>query len=68
MTVLGAWVAHLRGHGVPVRDAAADRLRDLAAGSLDRAVPAVLGHLDPGLADDPAVVAAVRDAAADLLP
>ncbi|GAA1896732.1 mannitol dehydrogenase family protein [Lapillicoccus jejuensis] len=68
VTVLGAWVAHLRGHGTPVRDAAADRLRDLAGGPLDRAVPAVLGALDPALADDPEVVAAVRAATTDLLP
>lgn len=68
VSVLGAWVAHLRGHGVPVRDAAADRLRALADGPVGRSVPALLGALDPALPDDPEVVAAVRSVATDLLP
>ena len=66
VTILAAWVVHLRGGSTPVRDAAADRFTALAAGDLGRAVPAVLGGLQADLADDPDLVAAVRSGAAAL--
>jgi fructuronate reductase len=60
VTVLAAWILHLRGVGVPVRDVRADELRVLACGPLADAVPAVLAALDPELADDAELVSAVR--------
>lgn len=53
--VLAAWIAHLRGAGTPVRDAAGERFV-AAAGS----VRDVLGLLDPALAGDGELVAAVE--------
>jgi fructuronate reductase len=57
--VLAAWVCHLRGAGAPVSDARADQVVPLADGPLAQAVPRVLGALDPALADDGELVAAV---------
>jgi fructuronate reductase len=54
---LGAWIAHLRGHGVPVTDPRADELRALATGP--DAVPRVLATLDPTLPDDQELVAVI---------
>jgi fructuronate reductase len=56
---LAAWVCHLRGVGAPVTDARADQVVPLAAASLPEAVPRVLAALDPALADDDDLVAAV---------
>jgi fructuronate reductase len=56
--VLAAWVCHLRGAGTPVSDSA-DQVVPLADGTLPQAVPRVLGALDPALADDGELVAAV---------
>jgi fructuronate reductase len=60
VTVLAAWLLHLQGRGVPVRDVRGDELRSVAARSPADAVPAVLAVLDPELADDAELVAAVR--------
>jgi fructuronate reductase len=57
--VLAAWVCHLRGSGAPVNDARADTVVALAQGPLADAVPRVLGFLEPALAADTDVVAAV---------
>jgi fructuronate reductase len=57
--VLAAWICHLRGVGAPVSDARADQVVRLATGSLPEAVPRVLAALDPALADDENLVAAV---------
>jgi fructuronate reductase len=57
--VLAAWVCHLRGAGAPVSDARADQVVPLADGPLPQAVPRVLGALDPALAGDGELVAAV---------
>ena len=57
--VLAAWVCHLRGAGAPVDDARADQVVPLAEGPLPQAVPRVLGALDPALAGDGELVAAV---------
>jgi len=65
VTVLAAWLLHLRGSGAPVRDVRADELGALAA-RVD-AVPAVLAALGPDLADDAELVGAVRGRCADLL-
>jgi fructuronate reductase len=56
---LAAWVCHLRGLGAPVSDARADEVVPLAAGPLADAVPRVLERLNPALAADAQVVAAV---------
>jgi fructuronate reductase len=56
---LAAWVCHLRGAGAPVTDTRADQMVPLAAGPLPEAVPRVLAALDPALADDDDLVAAV---------
>jgi len=58
--LLGAWVAHLRGHGAPVTDPRADELTALAGGTDAEAVRRVLGVLDPALPDDGQLVAVVR--------
>jgi fructuronate reductase len=52
--VLAAWVAHLRGAGVPVRDVRAEELAQL-----DGVVPRLLATLSPELGDDAELVAAV---------
>jgi fructuronate reductase len=57
--VLAAWVCHLRGAGTPVSDTRADQVVPLADGPLPQAVPRVLGALDPALADDGELLAAV---------
>jgi fructuronate reductase len=64
VTVLAAWLRHLRGVGVPVRDVRGDELREIAGRPLADAVPAVLAELAPELADDAELVAAVRRSAA----
>ena len=58
--VLAAWILHLRGTGVPVRDVRGDELRAVADQPPADAVPAVLAALSPELADDAELVAAVR--------
>jgi fructuronate reductase len=57
--VLAAWVCHLRGAGSPIADVRADQVVPLAEGPLPAAVPRVLAALDPSLADDGELVAAV---------
>jgi fructuronate reductase len=57
--VLAAWVCHLRGAGASVDDTRADQVVPLADGPLPQAVPRVLAALDPALADDGELVAAV---------
>ena len=64
VTVLATWVLHLRGAGAPVKDVRAAELVDAAGGPLHAAVPRVLAALDPALADDTELVAAVRASAA----
>ena len=66
VTVLAAWLLHLRGAGAPLSDVRADELRALAGGPMADAVPAVLGALSPELADDGELVLAVRGCCADL--
>ena len=66
VTVLAAWLLHLRGSGAPVRDVRAAELQDLADQPPADAVPAVLAVLGQDLADDAELVAAVRGRCADL--
>ena len=66
--ILAAWITHLRGLGAPVTDAAAPRVVDAAAGPLPAAVAAVLEYLQPGLAADGDLVAAVLAQAAGFEP
>lgn len=62
--VLGAWVAHLRGHGAPVTDPHAEELTAAAAGP--DGVRRVLAALDRSLPDDAEVVASVAGHAEEL--
>ncbi|HET8601413.1 MAG TPA: mannitol dehydrogenase family protein [Segeticoccus sp.] len=57
--IVAAWIRHLRGAGAPVQDARADEVQPLAQGAPEQAVRAVLGWLDPALASDERLVAAV---------
>jgi fructuronate reductase len=66
VTVLAAWLLHLRGAGAPVRDVRGDELRTLAGRSPADGVPAVLGTLGPDLADDAELVSAVRSRCQEL--
>jgi fructuronate reductase len=66
VTVLAAWLLHLRGSGAPVRDVQADELLTLAAGPLGDAVHAVLALLGPDLANDAELVSAVRSRCGEL--
>ena len=61
---VAAWVAHLRGHGAPVTDAAAADVVPLAQGDPGVAVRAVLAHL--GISSE-TVASTVEDQLADLL-
>jgi fructuronate reductase len=65
---LAAWIGHLRGVGGPVSDARADQVIPLATGPLREAVPRVLAALDPALADDHELVAAVLTQSAAAQP
>lgn len=65
--VLAAWLLHLRGEGCAVTDAGVATLRRRASGSMTAASRAVLGHLDPSVADDDALSAAVVAHAEELL-
>jgi len=59
VVAVAAWVAHLRGAGVPVKDVAAEHWTRLAAGEDEQAVQAVVAELAPDLADDAELRAAV---------
>jgi len=63
---VAAWVCHLRGSGAKVTDARAAEFLPLASGPLPEAVRLVLKALDPELAADDAVVAAVLTQAREL--
>jgi fructuronate reductase len=63
---VAAWVCHLRGSGATVTDARAAEFVELASGPLRDAVALVLKALDPDLAADDAVVAAVLAQAREL--
>jgi len=63
---VAAWVCHLRGSGAMVSDARAAELLPLANRPLPEAVQLVLKALDPELAADDAVVAAVLGLAREL--
>jgi len=65
--VLAGWVCTLRGHGAPVNDTRADEIAPLADGPLPEATRKVLGALDPAVAADGEVVAAVVDSAEELV-
>jgi fructuronate reductase len=66
--VLAAWVLHLAGVGVPVKDVRAAELRPLLAGGLSDGVPRVLAALDPSLGDDGELLASVSAAVQELRP
>lgn len=56
---VAAWVSHLRGHGAKITDARRAELLPLVGGPLPEAVRNVLDVLDPELAADDGVVAAI---------
>jgi fructuronate reductase len=62
---VAAWIAHLRGAGPPVKDAAADAVLGAATGSPAEATRSVLTLLDTGLAVDDPLVAEVASALRD---
>jgi fructuronate reductase len=64
---VAAWVCHLRGSGAKVTDARAAEFLPLAGGPLPDAVRLVLKALDPELACDEDVVAAVTAQARELV-
>ncbi|MFJ4622446.1 mannitol dehydrogenase family protein [Streptomyces sp. NPDC088812] len=57
--VIAAWLLHLRGAGAPVKDVAADTATAAARGPLPDAARRVLNLLDPALAHDEELRAAV---------
>ena len=57
--ILASWICHLRGMGAPVSDVRATALVAAASGPIPTAAARVLAELDPALADDEAVLAAV---------
>jgi fructuronate reductase len=68
LRILAAWVAHLRGDGAPVQDAAATTVVEAASGPLDEAVRRVLAYLDPALAADTDLTTAVTELTAQPSP
>lgn len=60
--VIAAWLRHLRGAGTPARDAHAPAVM----GTLRESAAAVVASLDPGLAQDNALIEAVMAATWDL--
>lgn len=65
--VLAAWVLHLRGHGAAVKDVQPDLVAQLAGGSLDETIAAVLAYLGEDLASDPVIIEAVTAGTGELL-
>lgn len=65
---LAAWLLHLRGAGAPVNDPAAEDLVVRASGPLPDAARRVLELLDPSLAADEGLAAAVITHAEELSP
>jgi len=63
---VAAWVCHLRGRGAKITDAREAELVPLASGPLPEAVHLVVRALDPELAADATVVAAVLAQTRDL--
>jgi fructuronate reductase len=61
-----AWVAHVRRAGADLQDVRAAELSALGAGAPGTAVPRLLAVLDPTLAEDADLLAAVRSAVRDL--
>ncbi len=66
--VLGGWVLHLRGAGVPVSDVNARDLEPLARGPLEDTVRGVLARWGADLAADDTLVRAILAATAELTP
>jgi len=64
--VLAAWLCTLRGRGAAVTDARAEEIVPLADGPLSEAARRVLAALDPAVAADAEVVAAVVASAEEL--
>ncbi|MDO4259101.1 MAG: mannitol dehydrogenase family protein [Actinomycetaceae bacterium] len=64
--LMGAWIAHLRGHGAPVSDANAETILALVGGNLDSDTRAILAYFDEELAADSDLVEAVTAAAQEM--
>jgi fructuronate reductase len=66
VTVLAAWILHLQGQGLPMNDVRGVELRGVAERSPDRLVRGALTVLDPAMADDTDLAAAVRARTSEL--
>ncbi len=67
--ILGGWVAHLRGNGIPVSDAAVERaLPAIRSGSISDATRRALALLGTELADDAELVSSIARAAGEFGP
>lgn len=67
VAAVAAWLLHLRGHGAPVKDAAADRVQALVGGELREDASAVLSYVAPALASDQDLIDAIAASAQELL-
>jgi len=66
VAALAGWIAHLRGHGAAINDPAGAQWQELASGSEQEAVQAVLSELIPKLAEDTQLRDAVQNQLLDL--
>jgi fructuronate reductase len=64
--MIAGWLTHLRGNGVPIRDPRAADLTALAAGRLPEAARRVSAVIDPALAEDADLLAAIVEDATEL--
>lgn len=65
---IAAWLLHLQGHGAPVTDERGEQFVELAKDKpVGEAAKAVLGVLEPKLAQDDEVIAAIERLAGELL-
>ena len=65
--VIAAWVAHLRGHGAPVKDSRAAEVAPFGEGTVEESVDKVLSFLGADLAANEDVHAAVAAHVAELV-
>ncbi|MBV9594389.1 MAG: mannitol dehydrogenase family protein [Actinobacteria bacterium] len=61
VAVLASWLAHLRGHGAPVADPAAEPWRGELVGAIRPAAARMMRELAPDLAEDAELLTAVAD-------
>ncbi|MDO5728372.1 MAG: mannitol dehydrogenase family protein [Actinomycetaceae bacterium] len=64
---VAAWMLHLQGHGAPVVDASADRVKALVGNSVEKDAATVLEYVVPSLAGDTELISAIVEAANEIL-